>query len=59
MISKAIKYIAIYCVVLWAGHNPAQVSAGVHSIVGLGETLVNSVASAASSAVSSVGGGGH
>ena len=55
----AIKWLVIICVVSWAAHNPAQVSADVHQLIAAGQTLVSSVASAAGGAFSGATGGGH
>ena len=57
----AIKWLVVICVVSWAAHNPAAVSADVHALIGAGQSLVSSVANAAGGAVSGVGNavGGH
>jgi hypothetical protein len=53
----AIKWLAIICVIGWAAHNPAQVSADIHGVLGIGQSLVGQVMNAGNSALSGVTGG--
>lgn len=51
------KWIIILCAIGWAGHNPGQVSADIHSLMGVGEQLVSAVGNAVGSAASGVSSG--
>ena len=55
----AVKWLVIICIVSWAAHNPAQVSADIHQLLAAGQALVSSVASAAGGAFSGATSGGH
>ncbi|HYR61398.1 MAG TPA: hypothetical protein VET24_02030 [Actinomycetota bacterium] len=59
MKNSAVKWLVIICVVSWAAHNPAQVSADIHQLLAAGQALVSSVAGAAGGAFSGATSGGH
>jgi hypothetical protein len=52
-----IKWLVGICVVSWAAKNPGPVGADIHTAMGAGVSVVNSVMSSAGSAISGVSGG--
>lgn len=53
-----IKWALVLCAIGWAGQNPAAVSADIHSLMGVGQSLVSAVGNAVGSAASGVSSGG-
>lgn len=52
-----IKWVIILCVLMWAAKNPAAVSADIASLMGAGQSVVSSLASAVGSGISGVSSG--
>jgi hypothetical protein len=52
-----IKWLIVLCAIGWAGKNPGAVSADIHSLMGVGESLVSAVGNAVGSAASGVSSG--
>ena len=52
-----IKWVIILCVLMWAAKNPAAVSADIASLMGAGQSVVSSLASAVGNGISGVSSG--
>lgn len=52
-----IRWLVIICCLSWAAHNPAAVSSDIGSLMGAGQSVVSSLASAVGSGISGVSSG--
>lgn len=52
-----IKWLVIICALSWGAHNPAAVSTDIGALMGAGQSVVSSLASAVGSGISGVSSG--